>query len=521
MAMLYRFARFAVAFSCLATLYVVPLRADERAFDPYADIESLQRSMSTGALTAREIALLYLERIDRFDRHGPMLRSVVEVNPDALKIASQLDRERAAGQVRGPLHGIPVLIKDNIDTADDMLTTAGSLALVNSRPSADAEAVRRLREAGAVILGKTNLSEWANFRSTHSSSGWSGRGGQTRNPYSPDRNPCGSSSGSGVAVAAGLAAVAVGTETDGSIVCPSAVNGIVGLKPTVGRVSRAGIIPISISQDTAGPMARTVKDAALLLSVLAGPDAADAATLGAPQWNKEMTSSLNRDALRGARIGIVRDLTEFHSAVDEIFEKAVEALRHAGADVIDPVKLDLPDGAGDAEWQILLYEFKDGINRYLSQRVGAPASLAELIEFNKREGSRELQWFGQETFLLAESKGPLTDRKYRQARATAHRVRQRIDALLAEHHLDALFAPTDVPAWTTDLVNGDHYGNAETSTPPAVAGYPHITVPAGFVHDLPVGVSFMGSGWAEANLLRLAYAFEQATQARRPPPIGN
>lgn len=519
--MLRRFAGVAVAFGFLLTLYVVPLRADERAFDPYADIESLQRSMSTGALTAREIALLYLERIERFDRHGPTLRSVVEVNPDVLEIAAQLDRERAAGQVRGPLHGIPVLLKDNIDTADGMLTTAGSLALVDSRPSADAALVQRLRAAGAVILGKTNLSEWANFRSTRSSSGWSGRGGQTRNPYSPERNPCGSSSGSGVAVAAGLSAVAVGTETDGSIVCPSALNGIVGVKPTVGRVSRAGIIPISISQDTAGPMTRTVKDAALLLSVLAGPDPADAATVSAPAWSGDVTSSLDDDALRGARIGIVRDLTGFHPAVDEVFEKSVAALRRAGADVIDPVKLDLPDAVGDAEWQILLYEFKDGVNRYLSQRVGAPASLAELIEFNRREGARELQWFGQEIFLLAESKGPLTDRKYRQARATAHAARRRIDALLAEHDLDALFAPTDVPAWTTDLVNGDHYGNAGTSTPPAVAGYPHITVPAGFVHDLPVGVSFMGGAWAEPGLLRLAYAFEQATRARRPPPIGN
>lgn len=519
MALLCRLAKSAMVFSCSAAMCWSAALSAQESFDPYADVATLQRQMSSGALTSREIVFAYRARIERFDRNGPALRSVVELNPDALEIATQLDRERAGGRVRGPLHGIPVLIKDNIDTADRMLTTAGSLALSSSRVKKDAALVARLRDAGAVILGKTNLSEWANFRSTHSSSGWSARGGQTRNPYAPERNPCGSSSGSGVAIAAGFAALAVGTETDGSIVCPSALNGIVGVKPTVGRVSRSGVIPISASQDTPGPMTRSVADSALLLAVMAGRDEADAATHNVPDSLAELTAGLDKDALKGARIGVVRDLTGFHPGVDALFEEAVASLRRAGADVVDPVTLDLPKAVNEAEWTVLLYEFKDGINRYLATREGAPESLSALVEFNERERSREQPWFGQEIFALAQAKGPLTDREYRKARATARLAAQRIDAVLRKHRLDALFAPTDVPAWTTDLVNGDHYGDANTSSPPAIAGYPHVTVPAGFVHELPVGVSFIAGAWQEARLLRLAYSFEQATRARRPPPL--
>ena len=487
-----------------------------------ATIAELQTKMASGELTSRQLVEYFQGRIEALDRNGPKLNSVIEVNPGALAIADRLDEERKAKRVRGALHGIPILLKDNIDTADSMLTTAGSLALVNSRPTQDAFIVSRLREAGAVLLGKTNLSEWANIRSTRSSSGWSGRGGQTKNPYAPERNPCGSSSGSGVAVAAGLAVVAVGTETDGSVVCPSSLNGIVGIKPTVGLVSRSGIIPISVSQDTAGPMARTVSDAAVLLSVMAGIDVNDQATAqlkGRPVT--DFTAALQPDALRGARIGVARNLAGFHEGVDAVFDQSVARLTAAGAVVVDPANLELSEEAGESELVVLLYEFKDGLNRYLAGRPGAPQTLAEVIGFNERERARELPYFGQELFLQAEAKGPLTDKAYRHARdvSLAAAGRDGIDAVLRKYKLDALIAPTVGPAWTTDLINGDHFLGGDASSAPAIAGYPHITVPAGFVHGLPVGLSFIGSAWSEATLIGLAYAFEQATLARRAPDL--
>jgi amidase len=466
----------------------------------------------------RNIVNEYLARISAIDAHGPTLRAVIEVNPDAMAVADRLDRSTTS---RGPLFGIPVLIKDNIDTSDQMLTTAGSLALVDSKPAHDAFIVTRLRESGAVLLGKTNLSEWANFRSNRSSSGWSGRGGQTRNPYALDRNPCGSSSGSGAAIAAGLAVVAVGTETDGSIVCPSSANGLVGIKPTVGLVSRTGIIPISASQDTAGPMARTVADAAALLTVLAGYDPQDPAT--APLKDRPPTDYshfLNANSLRGVRIGVMRHYAGFHEKVDAVFEGALAALRAQGAVLVDPV--DVPNSTKlDADEQVVLqFEFKDGINRYLKTRVGSsPRTLAELIRYNDQHAAAEMPYFGQELFTQSNDRGDLTDPHYIEAHVRARNLAgpQGIDAALAKDHLDVLVAPTMGPAWTTDLVNGDHFLGGGVSTLPAVAGYPHVTVPMGAVEGLPVGLSFVGTAWSEGKLISYAYAFEQATHARRPP----
>ena len=487
-------------------------------------IADLQEGLAGGAWTTRSIVEAYLDRIDRIDRDGPGLRAVLETDPDALAVADRLDRERRAGRLRGPLHGIPVLLKDNIDTADGMTTTAGSLALEGWIPPEDSGVAARLRRAGALLLGKTNLSEWANFRSTRSSSGWSGRGGQCRNPYVLDRNPCGSSSGSGAAASADLAAAAVGTETDGSIVCPASANGIAGIKPTVGLVSRAGIIPISHTQDTAGPMARTVRDAAVLLGVLAGSDPRDPATADADRRGlADYTPFLDPAGLRGARIGVARQFLGFHDGVDRVVEDAVDALRAGGAVVVDPVALG--DSGADrslraAETDVLLYEFKAGLNAYLARRgPGAEVrSLADLIAFNERNAEAEMPYFGQERLIAAEAKGPLSERAYLTALAAARRLSRAdgIDRTMDEHRLDAVVAATGGPAWVTDLVNGDHFGGSSSGYP-ATAGYPNVTVPAGAVHGLPVGLSFFGRAWSEPTLVRLAYAFEQTVQARRPP----
>jgi amidase len=476
-----------------------------------ATVSGLQARMSDGQTSAAAICAAYLQRIDAIDRHGPTLRSVIELNPDAMPIAEQLDDERRSGQVRGPLHGIPVLIKDNIATHDRMSTAAGSLALDGVIAPRDAFLVERLRAAGAVILGKTNLSEWANFRSTHSSSGWSGRGGQCKNPYALDRNPCGSSSGTGAAVSANLATVGIGTETDGSIVCPSNANGLVGLKPTVGLVSRSGIIPISHSQDTAGPMCRTVTDCAILLSAIAAPDAADAAAdrrTGGPA-DGDYTTFLDPRGLRGARIGVARKhVWGYSPEADRVCEAALDVLHNVGAVLVDPADIPHYGEYDDDEFQVLLHEFKADLNAYLAAWApDAPSkTLADLIAFNSREHDRELRYFGQEIFELAEDKGPLT----RLSRTEG------LDALFDQYKLDAIVAPTGGPAWTTDLVNGDHFSGA-SSTPGAVSGYPHINVPAGYTFGLPVGLTFLGRPWSEGTLLKFAFAFEQAANARRSP----
>jgi amidase len=494
---------------------VSPFELDEKS------IAELQEAMKSGALTARSIAEKYLSRIAAIDKQGPRLNSVIEINPDAAAIADALDAERKTRGARGPLHGIPVLIKDNIDTADRMATTAGSLALEGSIPPRDAFIAQKLREAGAVILGKTNLSEWANFRSTRSSSGWSGRGGLTRNPYALDRNSCGSSSGSGVAVSANLCSVAIGTETDGSIVCPATTNGIVGIKPTVGLVSRSGIIPIAHSQDTAGPMARTVTDAAILLGVITGVDASDSITQESNGKSfTDYTRFLDPNGLRGARLGVARRYFGFSDEVDRLMNDALEIMKRSGAIIIDPVDLATSKEYEDSELEVLLYEFKHDLNRYLSE-LGPKApfrSLKEIIEFNEKNREREMPYFAQELFLKAEAKGPLSSPEYLKALEKNRRLSRTegIDAVIAKDRLDAIVAPTGGPAWTTDLVNGDHFGGG-SSSPAAVAGYPAITVPAGFIHGLPVGVSFFGAAYSEPALIKLAFAYEQATRHRRAP----
>ena len=487
-----------------------------------ASIGELAAAMASGERTAQSITETYLARIAQIDRQGPTLRSVIETNPDAPDIAEVLDRERAAGRVRSPLHGVPILVKDNIDTADRMTTTAGSLALEGSTPAEDSRVAELLREAGVVLLGKANLSEWANFRSTRSSSGWSARGGQCRNPYALDRNPCGSSSGSGAAVSANLAAAAIGTETDGSIVCPSTANGIVGIKPTVGLVSRAGIVPISETQDTAGPMARSVRDAALLLGAIAGPDPRDPAT--APSETRglsDYTTFLDADGLRGARIGIQRSVFGFHEAVDRLMEEAIAVLRDRGAVVVDQIDLAASGALRRAETEVLFHEFKAGLNAYLQNLRNPPIrSLADLIAFNERHADEELAYFGQERLIAAQSRGSLSSMEYRRAHATARRLSRAagIDRVMDGGNLDAILAPTGGPAWVTDLVNGDHFGGSSSQFA-AAAGYPNVTVPAGFVHGLPVGVSFFGRAWSEPTLIRIAYAFEQATRHRRAPRL--
>jgi amidase len=485
-------------------------------------VRQLQDWMTTGRYTSRRLVELYLDRISQIDAAGPRLRSVIEINPDALSIADALDEERKARGVRGPLHGIPVLIKDNIDTGDRMLTTAGSLALDGAPAPRDAFVVERLRAAGAVILGKTNLSEWANFRSMKSTSGWSARGGLVKNPYVLDRNACGSSSGTGAAIAASLAAVGVGTETDGSIVCPSAVNALVGIKPTVGLVSRSGIIPISHSQDTAGPMARTVADAAALLTAMAGVDSRDAATTSAPaSAQADYAAALNANALQGARIGVARaEYFGYSPPTDRLVDAAIAAMKAKGATIVDPANIATTPMFEPCELEVLLYEFKTNLNTYLASRGQAVAvhSLKELIAFNERERAREMPYFGQELLLRAEEKGPLTAREYLDALSTCRNLaRDRgIDAVMTMHRLDAIVAPTLGPAWPTDLLNGDHFLGA-SSSPAAIAGYPNITVPAGYVGELPVGISFIGRAWSEARVISLAYAYEQATKHRQPP----
>ena len=481
----------------------------------------LQVEMQAGRLTARELAEQYLKRIEKLDRQGPGLHSVIETNPDALELAEELDRERKARGPRGPLHGIPVLLKDNIDTADRMTTTAGSLALEGSVARSDSRVAARLRSAGAILLAKANMSEWANIRSTHSTSGWSARGGQCRNPYVLDRNPCGSSSGSAVAATANLCAVAVGTETDGSIVCPASNNGIVGLKPTVGLVSRTGIIPISHTQDTAGPLCRTVADAAALLRVLAGQDPQDPATASAGSIPKDYTRFLNLRGLQGARIGVARaKFFGYSDAVDRLAQAALDMLRQEGAVLVDPANVPHAGEYDDAELEVLLYELKADLNTYL-EGLGPAApvkTLQDVIEFNERHRDREMPYFGQELFLQAQKKGPLTSPAYIKALAKCRRLSRTlgIDAVMAKHKLDALVAPTGSPAWPTDLVNGDHFTGG-SSTPAAVAGYPSISVPMGFAYDLPVNISFFGRPWSEPVLIRIAYAYEQATKHRRPP----
>ena len=484
-------------------------------------ITEIQQGLQSGKYSAKQLVEKYTDRINDIDRKGPTLRSVIELNPDAEAIAATLDRERKEGRVRGPLHGVPILIKDNIDTADRMMTTAGSLALVGAKPAKDASVARKLRDAGAVILGKTNLSEWANFRSSKSSSGWSGRGGQTKNPYALDRNPCGSSSGSGVAAAANLCAAAIGTETDGSVVCPSSANSLVGIKPTVGLVSRAGIIPIAHSQDTAGPMARSVTDAAILLSVLTGEDARDPMTKesrgkAAPDYTK----FLDKDGLRGMRLGVARKHFGFSDRVDKLMNDLIAEMKKLGAVFVDPADIPTTGKFDASELEVLLYEFKADLNAYLAG-LGPQSpvrSLKDIIAFNERNRDREMPYFGQDTMEKAEAKGPLTSKPYLAALRKNHLLTrtQGIDFVMKQHNLDALIAPTGGPPWPTDWLNGDHFTGGYSSAS-AVAGYPHVTVPAGYVFGMPVGLSFFGGAYSEGKLIKMAYAFEQATRLRQPP----
>lgn len=486
-----------------------------------ATVAGLQAAMRRGETTSAALVRAYLARIAAYDRGGPRVNSVIELNPDALAIATERDAERRAGQLRGPLHGVPVLLKDNIATFDRMQTTAGSLALVGARPPRDAFIVTRLRAAGAVILGKSNLSEWANFRSTRSTSGWSSRGGLTKNPYALDRNTSGSSSGSAAAVAASFAAIAVGTETDGSIISPASVNGIVGLKPTLGLVSRDGIVPIAHSQDTAGPMARTVADAAALLTVLAGSDSRDAATGQASARAVDYTRFLNRDGLKGKRLGVVRDrFSGANDLVASVVQQGLDRMAAQGAILVDLPELPNEGKLDDSEFEVLLYEFKADIAAYLAEF--APASplktLADIVDYNTRHRDRVMPHFGQELMIRAAAKGGLDSQEYRDALAKGRKLArdEGIDKALGEHRLDALVAPSGSPAWLTDFIRGDFSGSGFTSAA-AVAGYPHITVPAGFVHGLPCGVSFVGAAWSEPQLIAMAYAFEQASKARRAP----
>jgi amidase len=492
------------------------------AFDVVeASIADLQAAMSSGKITSRELVALYLARIKAIDKAGPKINSVIEVNPDALAIAEALDKERKLGGARGPLHGIPVLIKDNIATADRMQTTAGSIALAGVKPPHDSFVAQKLREAGAVILGKTNLSEWANIRSIRSTSGWSSRGGLTRNPYALDRNTSGSSSGSGAAIAASLAAVAVGTETDGSITSPSSVNGLVGIKPTVGLVSRSGIIPIAHSQDTAGPMARSVADAAALLTAIAGTDVRDVATRDASPKAADYTKSLDRNALKGARIGVVRgQFGGRNDLASAEVEKALKVLEAQGAVLIDIPEMPNAGKYGNTELEVLLTELKADLAAYLQEWApDAPVkNLADIIAFNEEHKDKVMPFFGQEHFVNAQKKGGLDSKEYLDALANNQKLSrvEGIDKLLTENKLDALVAPTGGPAWLTDFIKGDASGGGFTQ-PAAVAGYPHVTVPAGLVQGLPCGISFVGTAWSEARLIALAYAYEQASHARKPP----
>jgi amidase len=482
-------------------------------------IDTLQQKMKNKELTSRSITEKYLKRIDDIDKAGPKLNAVIEINPDALSIADAMDKERADGKVRGPLHGIPVLIKDNINTGDKMMTTAGVLALVGNVAKEDAFIIKKLREAGAVLLGKTNLSEWANFRSTHSTSAWSSRGGQTKCPYILDRNPSGSSAGSGSATAANLCAIAIGTETDGSIVSPSSVNGLVGIKPTVGLWSRSGIIPISKTQDTAGPMARTVRDAAILLAACAGVDSQDnytAASQGKAQ--ADYTKFLDVNGLKGKRIGVEKDGLKTTSYMDALFREAIELMKSKGAEIVEVEVYKNIKQAGKDEFTVLLYEFKDGVNNYLAKAGGQMKSLADVIEFNKKNEAKAMPFFKQETLELAQKKGDLNSKEYLDAvKNTTTITRNVIDKLLKDNKLDAIAAPTNGPAVCIDLVNGDYDNGYSFSGPAAMAGYPHITVPMGFIHGLPVGLSFISTAYDEAGIIKLGYAYEQASKKRMPP----
>ena len=501
----------------LASSQVRPFELDE------VDVAELQRSLASGERTSRSITELYLGRIEALNLQGPELRAIIETNPDALAIADDLDAERAAGNVRGPLHGIPVAVKDNIDTHDRMTTTAGSLALEGSIPEQDSFVAQKLREAGAVIIAKANLSEWANFRGNPSTSGWSARGGQCRNPYALNRNPCGSSAGSGVAASSNLAALTIGTETNGSIICPSSINGIVGIKPTVGLWSRSGIIPISHSQDTAGPMCRTVRDAAILLGAVTGTDSRDVAT-SASQGNSyaDYTQFLNAAGLQGARIGVARNFTGFGSKVVALFEEALDAMLGEGAIVVDPANLNVAESNRALSRLLMEYEFKANLNAYLTS-LGSGArvrSLADVIAFNEQNADREMPYFGQERMHASEERGPLTDPEYLNATRVVQQATREdgIDRLMGEHRLDAIVAPTTGLAWPTDHIRGDPWAGIGYSwSQAAVAGYPDITVPMGFVSGLPVGVSFFGGAWSEPTLIRIAYAYEQATNHRSPP----
>ena len=504
-----------IAASAAAVAEVKRFELDE------VSVAELQAGMTSGKFTARSLVEKYSARIGEIDKHGPAINCIIEMNPEALAIADDLDRERKAKGSRGPMHGIPVLIKDNIDTADKMMTTAGSLALVGSKPAQDSFVAQKLRQAGAVILGKTNLSEWANIRSSHSTSGWSGRGGLTKNPYALDRNPCGSSSGTGAGISANLCAVGIGTETDGSIVCPSSSNGLVGIKPTVGLVSRSGIIPISHSQDGAGPMCRTVRDAATLLGVLTGVDTADAATAAsAGKFQTDYTQFCDPNGLKGARIGVARKYFGFSDSVDALMETSLEVMKKQGATLVDPAEIETLGKFDESELLVFMYELKADLNAYLA-RLGPNApvhTLKDIIEFNERNQEKEMPYFGQDLFIKAEGKGPLTEKAYLDALERNHQLARTegIDATMDKFHLDAIVAPTGGPAWLTDLVNGDHVAGG-SSNAAAVAGYPNINVTAGSISGLPVGISFFGRAWSEPTLIRLAFAFEQATKARRTP----
>ncbi len=484
-----------------------------------ATIGELQQKMERGDYTSRAITKLYLDRIEAIDKNGPKLNAVIEVNPDALNIAEAMDAERKAGKVRGPLHGIPVLIKDNIDTADKMDTTAGSLALVGNKAAKDAFIVARLRESGAVLLGKTNLSEWANFRSTRSASGWSSRGGQNKNPYILDRTPCGSSSGSGVAVSANLCAVAIGTETDGSIVCPASVNGLVGIKPTVGLLSRSGIIPISHTQDTAGPMARTVRDAAILLSALTGVDPADAVTKESTgKIQPDYTKFLDANGLQGKRIGIEKSFLKGHEGIDQLLQKALEQLKAKGATIVEVEIMNKINELSATEFKVLQYEFKDGVNKYLASHNAPVKSLKEVIEFNKKNADKAMPYFKQEILETSEALGDLNSKEYKDAlQKNLTTARNAINTIMKENKLDAISGPTYGPSWCIDLVNGDSFSGYGLSTPAAISGYPHITVPMGMVYGLPIGLSFFGGAYTEPQLISIAYAYEQASNNRVAP----
>ncbi|HET7207055.1 MAG TPA: amidase [Terriglobales bacterium] len=484
-------------------------------------ISELQDGMKSGRFTAHSLTEKYLARIDENDKRGPAINAVIELNPDALSIADALDQERKAKGPRGPLHGIPMLIKDNIDTGDRMMTTAGSLALLGSKAPKDSFVAQKLRAAGAVILGKTNLSEWANTRSSHSVSGWSGRGGLTRNPYALDRNPCGSSSGTGAGISANFAAAGIGTETDGSIVCPSSANGLAGIKPTVGLVSRAGIIPISHTQDGAGPMCRTLRDAAIVLSALTGVDPEDSATsASAGKAQADYAQYCDPNGLRGARIGVARKYFGFNDAVDALMEQSLDVMKKQGAILVDPADIETLGKFDDSEALLFMYELKADLAAYLARLgPGAPVkSLKDVIEFNDRNRAKEMPYFGQDLLLKSETKGPLTEKEYLDALAKNHQLARTegIDATMDKFHLDAIVGPTGGPAWITDLVTGDHFSGGSSNSA-AVAGYPNINVTAGSVSGLPVGISFFGRAWSEPTLIKLAYSFEQATKARQRP----